>query len=141
MDELFCTNHNKNNTEESQNKKRILKAINLIDDFVSKFISKIEYYKMTLESQLNQTQLNLVNSPLLPNNNKDEQININNKLPTDINSSDNKSPQLLLNKDNDNEYLTKFINSKSFYKKTLYLLFLITEDKSQIKNNRKRFGK
>ena len=134
MDELFCNNYNQNNnSEESQNKKRILKAINLIDDFVSKFISKIEYYKMTLESQLNQVQLNLMNSPLLPNNNKNEQINENNKLPTDINSSDNKNSQLLLNSDNDNEYLTKFINSKNFYKKALYLLFLITEDKSQIK--------
>ena len=38
--------------EENDNKKRILKAINLIDDFVTKFVSKIEYYKLTLESQI-----------------------------------------------------------------------------------------
>lgn len=38
--------------EENNNKKRILKAINLIDDFVTKFVSKIEYYKLTLESQI-----------------------------------------------------------------------------------------
>ena len=39
--------------EKNKNKKRILKAINLIDDFVTKFVSKIEYFKLTLESQLN----------------------------------------------------------------------------------------
>ena len=38
--------------EENNSKKRILKAINLIDDFVTKFVSKIEYYKLTLESQI-----------------------------------------------------------------------------------------
>ena len=55
--------------EENKNKKRILKAINLIDDFVTKFISKIEYFKLTLESQLNQQQLTLINAPLLIKNN------------------------------------------------------------------------
>ena len=30
--------------EENNKEKRILKAINLIDDFVTKFVSKIEYY-------------------------------------------------------------------------------------------------
>ena len=33
---------------------------------------------------------------------------------------------------NDDEYLNKFISSKPFYKKAIYLLYLITEDKSQI---------
>ena len=47
--------------EENNSKKRILKAINLIDDFVTKFVSKIEYYKLTLESQINQPQLTLIN--------------------------------------------------------------------------------
>ena len=38
-----------NNKDQEQDKgTKIIKAINLIDDFVTKFISKIEYYKMTL---------------------------------------------------------------------------------------------
>ena len=57
--------------EKNKNKKRILKAINLIDDFVTKFVSKIEYFKLTLESQLNQNQLSLINSPSLIQNNND----------------------------------------------------------------------
>ena len=57
--------------EKNKNKKRILKAINLIDDFVTKFVSKIEYFKLTLESQLNQNQLTLINSPSLIQNNND----------------------------------------------------------------------
>ena len=45
--------------EENKNKKRILKAINLIDDFVTKFISKIEYFKLTLESQYKSATINI----------------------------------------------------------------------------------
>ena len=39
--------------DEDKEKKRLLKAINLIDEFITKFVSKIEYFKMTLESQIN----------------------------------------------------------------------------------------
>ena len=53
--------------DEDKEKKRLLKAINLIDEFITKFVSKIEYFKMTLESQINQPQLTLINSPLLTN--------------------------------------------------------------------------
>ena len=57
--------------DENKNNKRILKAINLIDEFVTKFISKVEYYKLTLESKINQTQLKLINTPsLIHENNK-----------------------------------------------------------------------
>ena len=71
MNNEFETDINEINLPKKENNKiktRILKAINLIDDFVTKFISKIEYYKLTLESQLNQPQLTLINSPLLLNN-------------------------------------------------------------------------
>ena len=57
--------------EKNKNKKRILKAINLIDDFVTKFVSKIEYFKLTLESQLNHNQLTLINTPSLIQNTDD----------------------------------------------------------------------
>jgi hypothetical protein len=76
--EQFCTNLNeKLNSEEIKNKKRFHKAINLIDDFVTKFISKIEYYKMTLESQINNAKLTLINTPLssdIKTNEKKEDI-------------------------------------------------------------------
>jgi len=118
--------------EENNNKKRILKAINLIDDFVTKFVSKIEYYKLTLESQINQPQLTLINSPLLINNNKNTEIKKEaskgkeNKEKDD--NIDNDKNKLIA----DDEYLNKFISTKNFYKRALYLLYLITEDKSQI---------
>ena len=122
----FSTNINQNlNSEESQNNKRIHKAIKLIDDFVTKFISKIEYYKMTLESQLNQVKL--MNSPLPTNIQSKENIENNKKL-----ENNDSSVNHVKSKYND-EYLDKFINSKNFYKKALYLLFLVTDDKLQVK--------
>ena len=119
--------------EENDNKKRLLKAINLIDDFVTKFISKIEYYKLSLESQINQPQLTLINSPLSLNNEmnqknenkKDKQNNY--EIKDDIS---NKKEDI----NNDDKYLNKFISSKPFYQKALYLLYLITEDKPKIEN-------
>ena len=119
---------NQKNSEESLVQKRLSKAINLIDDFVTKFISKIEYYKMTLESQLNKTQFNLINSPLTKIN--DNEPSIENKIKTSNNKNDDNNSQKKIN--NDCEYLNKFVNSKRFYKRALYLLFLISEDKSQI---------
>jgi len=118
--------------EENNNKKRILKAINLIDDFVTKFVSKIEYYKLTLESQINQPQLTLINSPLLINNNKNTEIkkeaSKGKENKEKDNNIDNDKNKLIA----DDEYLNKFISTKNFYKRALYLLYLITEDKSQI---------
>ena len=113
--------------EEDNNKKRILKAINLIDDFVTKFVSKIEYYKLTLESQINQPQLKLINSPLIINNNKSDANEIN-KNKDDKTEKEEKNNELNI----DDEYLNKFISTKTFYKRALYLLYLITEDKSKI---------
>ena len=114
--------------DENKNNKRILKAINLIDEFVTKFISKVEYYKLTLESKINQTQLKLINTPsLIPENNK---INIENK----ENIENGKEERNKFENNNEEDYLNKFISSKAFYKKTLYLLYLISEDKSQIEN-------
>ena len=71
MEKFFTDFNDKVNSEQINNKKRIRKAINLIGDFVTKFISKIEYYKMTLESQINKAELTLMNTPL--------QIDIKNK--------------------------------------------------------------
>ena len=79
--------------EEDNNKKRILKAINLIDDFVTKFVSKIEYYKLTLESQINQPQLKLINSPLIINSNKSD-TNENNKIKDDKTQKEYKNNEL-----------------------------------------------
>ncbi len=131
MEKFFTDFNDKVNSEQINNKKRIHKAINLIDDFVTKFISKIEYYKMTLESQINKAELTLMNRPL--------QIDIQNKEKTDnknqtINNyiNENSSHKSYDKNDENEEYLNKFLNTKNFYKKTLYLLFLITEDKSQI---------
>jgi len=120
--------------EENNSKKRILKAINLIDDFVTKFVSKIEYYKLTLESQINQPQLTLINSPLSINNNKNTQIE--NKTSIEKEKKEENNYLNIENNNNklnsDDEYLDKFISTKAFYKRALYLLYLITEDKSQI---------
>ena len=123
-------NSNSNNEEEelNNNKTNLLKAIDLIDDFVTKFISKIEYYKMTLESQINQTHLKLMNKPLLPENNDKE----NNSISKEAEDKKNKINQNNLKNNDSNEYLKKFINCKNFNKKMLYLLYLITEEKSQI---------
>ena len=116
--------------EENNNTKRILKAINLIDEFVTEFVSKIEYYKMTLESQLNQPQLTLINSPLLINKNTDSKKESISNLKKENEENNNKNINNNLNYDD--EYLNKFISTKTFYKKILYLLYLITEDKSKI---------
>ena len=115
--------------EENNKEKRILKAINLIDDFVTKFVSKIEYYKLTLESQINQSQLTLLNSPLLINNNKTDA-----KEKTQSKDIKTEKEENRINKELniEDEYLNKFISTKTFYKRTLYLLYLITEDKSKI---------
>ena len=126
-------------SENLKNKKRIQKAINLIDDFVTKFISKIEYYKMTLESQLNQAKIAPINLPSLEEKNNIE-TNIKYKEANDINDineinekNNNNFPSINNNNNNnDDEYLNNFIKSKNFYKKALYLLFLISEDKFQI---------
>ena len=132
MNNEFETDINEINLPKKENNKiktRILKAINLIDDFVTKFISKIEYYKLTLESQLNQPQLTLINSPLLLNNKLESEKKQNkNEENIDKNSKDKNYTQM----NYDDEYLNKFISTKTFYKKALYLLYLITEDKSQI---------
>jgi len=137
--EEFCTNFNENlNSEEIKNKKRFRKAINLIDDFVTKFISKIEYYKMTLESQINKAKLTLMNEPLSSDIKTIEKKEYNEKEKDDkinINEDKSKVKEKEKEKDsiNDNdEFLNKFMNTKNFYKKALYLLYLITEDKSQI---------
>ena len=122
--------------EKNKNKKRILKAINLIDDFVTKFVSKIEYFKLNLESQLNQNQLSLINSPsLIQNNNDIKQEKQQDKIKENENEEkkdDNIINDQIKNYTDDDEYLDKFISSKPFYKKAIYLLYLITEDKSQI---------
>ena len=115
--------------EENNKEKRILKAINLIDDFVTKFVSKIEYYKLTLESQINQSQLTLLNSPLLINNNKTDAKEKNQSKDIKKEKEENRINKELNIED---EYLNKFISTKAFYKRTLYLLYLITEDKSKI---------
>ena len=115
--------------EENNKEKRILKAINLIDDFVTKFVSKIEYYKLTLESQINQSQLTLINSPLLINNNKTDAKEKNQCKDIKTEKEENRINKELNIED---EYLNKFISTKAFYKRTLYLLYLITEDKSKI---------
>ena len=119
--------------DENNNKKRLLKAINLIDDFVTKFIGKIEYYKLSLESQINQPQLTLVNSPLSLNNNTDQknENNTNKQDKHEIKDDKNNNKEDI---NNDDEYLNRFMSSKPFYKKALYLLYLITEDKSKIAN-------
>ena len=135
--EQFCTNFNENlNSEEIQNKKRFHKAINLIDDFVTKFISKIEYYKMTLESQINNAKLTLINTPLSSDIKTNEKKEDNETVKDGkININENKSKEKEKEKDNiknNDEFLNKFMNTKNFYKKALYLLYLITEDKSQI---------
>ena len=113
--------------DEDKEKKRLLKAINLIDEFITKFVSKIEYFKMTLESQINQPQLTLINSPLLTNTNNNIHIenNQNKEKKEEINKIKNEFKY-------EEDYLNKFISTKIFYKKALYLLYLITEDKSQI---------
>jgi hypothetical protein len=137
--EQFCTNLNeKLNSEEIKNKKRFHKAINLIDDFVTKFISKIEYYKMTLESQINKAKFTLINTPLSSDIKTNEKKEDNEKVKDDkININEDKSKEEEKEKEKDNiknndEFLNKFMNTKNFYKKALYLLYLITEDKSQI---------
>ena len=128
----FDININSNEEkEELKYKEKIHKAINLIDDFVTKFISKVEYYKLTLQSQLNQVNLKIKNENLLSEN-KNKENNINN-IETE-NIKNNNQINLNINENENNEYLIKFINSKNFYKKAIYLLFLITEDKSQIRN-------
>ena len=70
MNQVYTDINEINNKEIEKNKDkiRIKKAINLIDDFVTKFVSKIEYFKLNLESQLNQPQLTLINNPLLISN-------------------------------------------------------------------------
>ena len=119
--------------EENKNKKRILKAINLIDDFVTKFISKIEYFKLTLESQLNQQQLTLINAPLLiKNNDNSEKDNKKEKTKENENDEKNVINNEGIKNNTEDEYLNKFISTKQFYKKALYLLYLTTEDKLQI---------
>ena len=134
--EQFFTDFNENlNSEEIKNKKRFSKAINLIDDFVTKFISKIEYYKMTLESQINEAKLNLMNTPLssdikIKEKNEDNEKVKNDKININEDKGKEKDEKEKI-KDND-EFLNKFMCTKKFYKKALYLLYLITEDKSQI---------
>ena len=119
--------------EENKNKKRILKAINLIDDFVTKFISKIEYFKLTLESQYNQQQLTLINAPLLiKNNDNSEKDNKKEKTKENENDEKNVINNEGIKNNTEDEYLNKFISTKQFYKKALYLLYLTTEDKLQI---------
>ena len=120
--------------EKNKNKTRILKAINLIDDFVTKFVSKIEYFKLTLESKLNQNQLTLINTPSLTQKNDDLKKE---KKQDEIkeNEIEEKKANININDDAENyndEYLNKFVSSKPFYKKALYLLYLITDDKSKI---------
>ena len=99
-------------SENLKNKKRIQKAINLIDDFVTKFISKIEYYKMTLESQLNQAKVAPINLPSLEEKNNIE-TNIKNKETNDINEinekDNNNFPYINNNNNGDDEYLNNFI--------------------------------
>ena len=64
MNEVNLNSESEQNSELNKNKKRILKAISLIDDFVTKFVSKIEYYKMNLQSKLNNSESILVNKSL-----------------------------------------------------------------------------
>ena len=130
MNQVYTDINEINNKEIEKNKDkiRIKKAINLIDDFVTKFVSKIEYFKLNLESQLNQPQLTLINNPLLISNDNLKEKNQekeNNKNKKDENNN-------LINNDNEDIYLDKFISTKTFYKKALYLLYLITEDKFHI---------
>ena len=126
MNELNINLESDQNKDLLKNKKIILKAINLIDDFVTKFISKVEYYKMNLESKLNNVQSELINRSLSAKQNVKE-FNLNNKEESYINNNNQNNSN-----NNEEDYLNKFINSKNFYKRAINLLFLISEDKSQI---------
>ena len=130
MNQLNINFNSNEEKEEAKYKEKIHKAINLIDDFVTKFISKIEYYKLTLQSQLNKTHLAIKkeNEDLLSDN-KSKENNINNIETENIKNNN----QINVNNNENDEYLKKFINSKNFYRKAVCLLYLITEDKSQIR--------